>query len=53
MAQVEEFFNAFVEAGGFRWPLQKRVLRHGQPASQSVRTVAKVNSGLAKEDILR
>jgi outer membrane lipoprotein-sorting protein len=53
MAQVEEFFNAFVEAGGFRWPLKKRVLRNGQPASQSVRTVAKVNSGLAKEDILR
>jgi outer membrane lipoprotein-sorting protein len=53
MAQVEEFYSAFVEAGGFRWPQKKRVLRNGQPASQSVKTIAQVNSGLAREDILR
>ena len=53
MAQVEEFYSAFVEAGGFRWPQKKRVLRNGQPAGQSVKTISQVNSGLAKEDILR
>jgi outer membrane lipoprotein-sorting protein len=53
MAQVEEFYSAFVEAGGFRWPQKKRVLRNGQPAGQSVKTIEQVNSGLAREDILR
>lgn len=53
MAQVEEFYSAFAEAGGFRWPQKKRVLRNGQPVSESVKTIADVNSGLTKENILR
>jgi outer membrane lipoprotein-sorting protein len=53
MAQVEELYSEFVEAGGFRWPLQKRVLRNGQPASQSTKTITQVNSGLTEESILR
>jgi hypothetical protein len=53
MAQVEEFYSEFVETGGFRWPRKKRVLRNGQPAGQSVKAIAQVNSGLTIENILR
>ncbi len=53
MAQVEEFYSDYTEAGGIRWYRKKRVVRNGQPSQQSTRKILKVNSGLTKEDILR
>jgi hypothetical protein len=53
MAQVEEFYSDYTEAGGIRWYQKKRVVRNGQLAQQSTRKILKVNSSLTKEDILR
>lgn len=53
MAQVEEYFSDYREAGGFRWPARKKVVRNGQEALNSTATNFVVNQGLERETLLR
>jgi|GEM_PF-2073268 len=53
MAQVEEYLSDYREAGGFRWPARKRVVRNGQEALNSTATNFAVNQGLERETLLR
>ena len=53
MAQVEEFFSDYVEAGGIRWHRTRRVIRNGEEAIVSKRDDFVVNTGLTMDDIVR
>jgi len=53
MAQVEELFSDYVEAGGIRWHGTRRVIRNGEESIVSKRHDFAVNTGLAVSDILR
>ena len=53
MAQVEEYFSNFQEAGGYRWPFYKRVVRNGKVATETTTLSLEVNTGLTESDIVR
>jgi len=53
MAQVEEHFANFQDAGGYRWPFYKRVVRNGKVATETTTLSLEVNTGLTESDIVR
>jgi hypothetical protein len=52
LAQVEELFSDFREAGGYRWHHHREVLRNGKPALESTRSGIQVNTGLDQTRLL-
>jgi outer membrane lipoprotein-sorting protein len=52
LAQVEEIFSDFGEAGGYRWYHHRKVLRNGEPALESTRSNLRVNVGYEETRLL-
>jgi hypothetical protein len=52
LAQVEEIFSDFGEAGGYRWSHHRKVLRNGEPAMESTRINLQVNLGYEETRLL-
>jgi hypothetical protein len=52
LAQVEEIFSDFQEAGGYRWYHHRKLIRNGETALESSRSNLQINMGYERAGLL-